>query len=1356
MKNVRLFISVLSVLSVVFCRADVVDVNQARANALQFINSGPRKSRARYTHRPSELRLMHTRINPIDKKPLFYLFNREQNGGFILASADDATKPVLAYSYEGKINPDSLPCCAKYWFDMYAQQIAQVRENPALIRHARAMDLQPTIAPLVHCCWSQGSSFANDSYNSLCPINPETGGRCVTGCVATAIGQIMYYHKWPERGTGSHSYNWNGKTLSANFGETTYDWCSMMRGEIDAPNSISTLLYHVGVAIDMNYGTDGSGASTSEATRLTDYFGYADNIQLMRRSKVSTSEWETTIYQELSNGRPVLYSGFPQQGDGHAFVCDGYENGYFHLNLGWGGIGNGFFDLDFIAEKDWFDFSYNQWICYGIAPPAGASAIETYMLDDVKYVLDKKINKAVCCGGNVTGEVSILPSVEINGRSYSVSTIESYAYSNCKGLTSITIPSSVTGIGVDAFTGCDNLTSVTLNSNDLVSQTMFLRQIFGSQVKEYIIGDNVTTIGEYAFEGCSNLISITIPENVTSIESMAFSDCNRLISVTLNSNAIVAKDLNNFDNMFGSQVKEYILGDQITKIGTANFCNCKNLSSITIPESVTSIGDIAFGDCSALTSITIPKSVKSIGNNAFSGCSSLTLVTINSNDLLSKTNYSSNLVKIFGPQVQEFILGDYITDIGDYAFYGYNNLKSITIPDAVTTIGNFAFNDCSSLAYIHIPEHITTIGNYAFSRCIGLTSIKIPAHVGNFGDKPFEGCDNLESVTINSNTIVSKDYPAWSSISTLFGEQVKEYVLGNEVTAIGDNAFRDCRNLTSITIPKSVSMIGESAFEECSCLSSINIPEGVTSIGGCAFFNCSNLGSVTIPISVRSIGDNSFYGCTSLTSISIPKGLETIGESTFGECSSLISVAIPESVTTIGWGAFRGCSSLSSVTIPEGITTIEDYTFAGCKKLSSIIIPPKVERIGWDAFAECGSLAEIFCYAVTPPSSLNEAFEGDNLNTVTLYVPFESLKKYQTTSPWNEFGTIRAIGMFKVSYLVDGETYQTEWLPEGETIIPATNPTKQGHTFSGWSEIPEKMPAHDVEVTGSFSINSYTLTYKVDGEEYKTSTVVFGAELTAETEPTKEGYTFSGWSEIPEKMPAHDVEVTGSYSINSYTLTYKVDGEEYKTSTVVYGAELTAETDPTKEGYTFCGWSEIPEKMPAHDVEVTGSFSINSYTLTYKVDGEEYKTSTIVYGAELTAETEPTKEGYTFCGWSEIPEKMPAHDVEVTGSFSVNKYTVTFKYGEEVLSTAAVNYGEEIPLPESLDSDRYTLVEWLDVPATMPAHDITIQASFTDGVSSIGMGQQTKEPQYYDVSGRKLTRPSKGITIVNGKKVLVK
>ena len=120
----------------------------------------------------------------------------------------------------------------------------------------------------------------------------------------------------------------------------------------------------------------------------------------------------------------------------------------------------------------------------------------------------------------------------------------------------------------------------------------------------------------------------------------------------------------------------------------------------------------------------------------------------------------------------------------------------------------------------------------------------------------------------------------------------------------------------------------------------------------------------------------------------------------------------------------------------------------------------------------------------------------------------------------------------------------------------------------------------------------------------------------------------------------------------TYTLTYLVNGEEYKTTEVEYGSAITPEKEPTQEGYTFSGWSEIPETMPAKDVIVEGSFSINSYKLTYLVDGEEYKTTEVEYGSAITPEKEPTQEGYTFSGWSEIPETMPAHDVTIEGSFT--------------------------------------------------------------------------------------------------------
>ncbi len=265
---------------------------------------------------------------------------------------------------------------------------------------------------------------------------------------------------------------------------------------------------------------------------------------------------------------------------------------------------------------------------------------------------------------------------------------------------------------------------------------------------------------------------------------------------------------------------------------------------------------------------------------------------------------------------------------------------------------------------------------------------------------------------------------------------------------------------------------------------------------------------------------------------------------------------------------------------------------------------------------------------------------------------------------------------YDIIYKVDNQDYKTESIAYGADIIPQSDATREGYTFSGWSEIPETMPNHDVVVTGTFSINSYTLTYELDGEVYKSTSVVYGTAITPEEDLIKEGYTFSGWSEIPETMPAKDVTIIGSFTINSYTLTYELDGEVYKSTSVEYGTAITPEEDLTKEGYTFSGWSEIPETMPAKDVVVTGSFSVNSYTLTYKVDGEDYKTAIIVYGSPLTPETEPTKEGYTFTGWSEIPETMPAKDVVITGNF--------YLYGD-------VNMDTEVDVVDVVDIARYVV-----------------------------------------------------------------
>ena len=357
-----------------------------------------------------------------------------------------------------------------------------------------------------------------------------------------------------------------------------------------------------------------------------------------------------------------------------------------------------------------------------------------------------------------------------------------------------------------------------------------------------------------------------------------------------------------------------------------------------------------------------------------------------------------------------------------------------------------------------------------------------------------------------------------------------------------------------------------------------------------------------------------------------------------------------------------------------------------------------------------------------------------------------------------------SINSYNLTYLLDEAVYKSVSLEYGSEIESEPAPEKEGFTFSGWNGEPETMPANDVTVTGSFGQNTYSLIYKVDGETYKGFYVEYGSELTAEPAPTKEGYTFSGWSEIPETMPANDVEITGTFSINSYNLVYCLDGEEYKTCTLEYGSPISPEPIPTKEGYTFSGWSEIPETMPATDVEITGTFSINSYTLTYVLDGEVYRSVSLEYSSEIESEPAPEKEGFTFSGWSEIPETMPANDLEITGTFSINYYLLTVIVDNQVVYSEIIAYGTSLTDYAEMLITKYdidlTPWEWYSEieTVTMPAQDVTINAVY-NAVHPVLM--DNGESIIYDLSGKRIetddisTLPT-GIYIRNGRKYTVR
>ena len=540
-----------------------------------------------------------------------------------------------------------------------------------------------------------------------------------------------------------------------------------------------------------------------------------------------------------------------------------------------------------------------------------------------------------------------------------VTSIGDRAFYNCKGLTSVTIPDSVTTIGERAFYYCTGLTEISWNAVSVAnlnsSSNVFynagtagagIAVTFGESVeklpaylfyvsdssyrpniKSVIIGSGVTSIGEDAFSGCTGLTSVTIGEGVTSIGSYAFYNCTGLTEI--NWNAVSVANFNSNSNVFRNA-------------GTAGAG-----ITVTFEESVEKIPAYAFADCTGLTSITIPESVTSIGEGAFRGCIGLTSVTI----------------------------GAGVTSIGNRAFYNCSGLTSVTIPDSVTSIGGSAFEDCTGLTSVTIPDSVTSIGYEAFYGCDGLMSVTIGEGVTSIGSYAFYNCTDLTEISWNAVSVADFDYysdvfynagTAGAGITVTFEESVEK---------IPAYAFADCTGLTSVTIGAGVTSIGSSAFGDCTGLTEINwnaVSVADFNSSSNVFYNAGTAGdgiAVTFGESVEKIPARLFYVSNSsyrpnIKSVIIGFDVTSIGDYAFSGCTAEIVWGDDPVITEIGEYAFAGYKG-TSITIPDSVTSIGEDAFSGCDGLTSITIPDGVTSIGNRAFYNCTGLTEINWNAVS-------------------------------------------------------------------------------------------------------------------------------------------------------------------------------------------------------------------------------------------------------------------------------------------------------------------------------------------------------------------------------------------------------
>ena len=593
----------------------------------------------------------------------YFVFNIGDHDGYVIAAGDDCVPPVLGYADEGAIDVNNIPCNMQAWLDGYARQIQFMRESGlSASRAPRRLSSKPAVAPLLTSQWSQGYP-----YYMYCPLDTN-GRRCITGCVATAMAQVLYYHRSRSVTQTTHEMaayvTPRGVSVDAVPAGSFIDWDNMLDRYLNTTTTdeqkaaVANLMKYCGTAVQMDYTSSESAAYTPcVAYAMVAFFNYSSRTRYLNRdnSGMPDEDWENLVYEDLSNARPVLYAGWSDQNNSaHAFVCDGFDGeGFFHINWGWG-ASQGYYLLTAIDS-------------------VGTSLLNYSSFQEAVFHAEPR---------------AFLPSHD-DGIPFADSIAEALsleaADADDDGMLTLEEAAAVTTM--DPVTAADMASFDEFRFFTGISALCFGMFYECNRMRSIVLPDSITSIGEKAFMNCSSLAEITIPCSLTSIGNMAFSGCSGLRRFNWNARNCAPT----VTPIVNGAVEQLVVGDCVEVIPN-NFAKNARIKDLTIGKSVNKIGASAFYGCSGLKRVVIPNSVETINQKAFYENTALEQVT----------------------------LGNGLTLINNHAFYGCRNLRSIAIPNSVTQIGMYAFSGCTSLSSVLIGSAVSSMSSNVFNGCDSL------------------------------------------------------------------------------------------------------------------------------------------------------------------------------------------------------------------------------------------------------------------------------------------------------------------------------------------------------------------------------------------------------------------------------------------------------------------------------------------------------------------------------------------------------------------------------------------------------------------------------------------------------------